>query len=119
MRGRHPVADAPLSLRCTRSGTAYVDGGLIASDWDNTRLLDGDRGLLVLGTDDADRAQPVADKAIRHYFGPTATARHRPGPARWLLFRCSEDRDELEYRPDDTAAQPAVLFTAEEANRDG
>lgn len=107
------MADAPLSLRCTRSGTAYVDGPLIADDWDNTALLDGARGVLVLGTDDAGRAQQHADAAVRHYFGPAVTARPCPGPTRWRLFCTSEDRDELEWRPD-ADAQPAVLFTAEE-----
>jgi hypothetical protein len=110
------VADTPLSLRCTRSGTAYVDHGLIADDWDNTRLIDGTRGVLVLGTDDAGRAQQLADDATRHYFGEGLTARH-PTPGRWRLFSTSEDPDELEWRPADDAAQPAVLFTAEEVAR--
>jgi hypothetical protein len=111
------VADAPLSLRCTRAGFVYVDAGLIASSWDNSTLLDGSRGVLVLGTDDPGHAQPVADAAVRRFFGPAAAARYESGPTRWLLFRTSEDRDELEFRPDDTAAEPAVLFTAEEAPR--
>lgn len=111
------MTDAPLSLRCTRSGTAYVDGPLIADDWDNTALLDGHRGALVLGTDDPGRAQAHAAAAVQHYFGPGMTARPQAGPARWRLFCTSEDRDELEWRPDDTAAEPAVLFTAEEATR--
>jgi hypothetical protein len=109
------VADTPLSLRCTQSGTAYVDGGLIADDWDNTALLGGGRGVLVLGTDDAGRAQAHADAAVRHYFGEGLAARAQPAPGRWRLFCTSEDRDELEWRPADDAAQPAVLFTAEEA----
>lgn len=108
------MADAPLSLRCTKSGTAYVDHGLIADDWDNTRLIDGTRGVLVLGTDDVARAQQLADDAARHYFGEGLAARPHAGPTRWRLFCTSEDRDELEWRPADDAAQPAVLFTAEE-----
>ena len=109
------MADTPLSLRCTRSGTAYVDGPLVADDWDNTALLGGTRGVLVLGTDDPDRAQAHADAAVRHYFGPGVTARPCPGPARWRLFCTSEDRDELEWRAAPDAVEPAVLFTAEEA----
>lgn len=109
------MADAPLSLRCTRSGTAYVDGGLIADDWDNTRLLDGGRGVLVLGTGDHADALAHALAAVRHFFGPGLTARPCPGPTRWRLFSTSEDGDELEWRPADDAAKPAVLFTAEEA----
>lgn len=111
------MADAPLSLRCTKSGTAYVDGPLIADDWDNTHLLDGARGVLVLGTDDHTRAQDHAADAVRHYFGPGVTARPCAGPTRWRLFSTSEDRDELEWRPAPDAAEPAVLFTAEEAGR--
>lgn len=107
--------EAPLSLRCTRSGTAYVDGHLIADDWDNTALLDGGRGVLVLGTDDPCRAQAHADAAVRHYFGPGVTAQPQTGPTRWGLFCTTEDRDELEWRPAADAADPAVLFTAEEA----
>jgi len=112
------VADTPLSLRCTRSGTAYVDGPLVADDWDNTALLGGGRGVLVIGTDDAGRAQAHADEAVRHFFGPSTVARPRPGPTRWRLFCTSEDPDELEWRPAEDAAEPAVLFTAEEADRD-
>ncbi|WP_086853369.1 hypothetical protein [Amycolatopsis kentuckyensis] len=111
------MADAPLSLRCTRSGTAYVDGPLVANDWDNTALLGGVRGVLVTGTDDPDRAQAHADEAVRHYFGPGAAARPCSAPTRWRLFYTSEDRDELEWRPSPDAAEPAVLFTAEEADR--
>lgn len=108
------MADAPLSLRCARAGFVYVDAGLIANGWDNTTLLDGSRGVLVLGTDDPRRAQPVADEAVRRFFSTAMTARHGSGPTRWLLFHTSEDRDELEYRPDADAAEPSVLFTAEE-----
>lgn len=111
------MADAPLSLRCTRSGTAYVDGPLIADDWDNTALLDGARGVLVLGTDEAGHAQAHANAAVRHFFGPGMTACPRPGPTRWRLFCTSEDRDELEWRPAADATEPAVLFTAEAVAR--
>lgn len=111
------MADAPLSLRCTRSGTAYVDGPLIADDWDNTTLLGGGRGVLVLGTDKHADALAHAAAAVRHYFGNGVTARPCPGPTRWRLKPCSEDRDEAEWRPDDTAAEPAVLFTAEAVTR--
>jgi hypothetical protein len=104
-------------LRCTKSDTAYVDGPLIADDWDNTAQLGGGRGVLVLGTDDAGRAQAHADAAARHYFGPGATARPQAAPTRWRLFRTSEDPDELEWRPAPDATEPAVLFTAEEASR--
>lgn len=109
------MADAPLSLRCTSSGTVYVNDGLFADDWDNTTLLDGRRGVLVYGTDDAGRAQAHADAAVRHFFGSAVAARPAPGPTRWRLFSTSEDRDEVEWRPDDDAGHPAVLFTAEEA----
>ncbi|GAB3156436.1 hypothetical protein GCM10027258_62870 [Amycolatopsis stemonae] len=108
------MADTPLSLRKTHSGTAYVDGRLTASDWDNSALLDGGRGVLVWGTDDVERAQALADAAVRHYFGSGLTARPQLGPTRWRLFCTSEDRDELEYRPAPDAAEPSVLFTAEE-----
>lgn len=111
------MADAPFSLRCTRSGTAYVDGRLIANGWDNTRLLDGARGVLVVGTADAGQAQDHADAAVRHFFGPSIAARPQPGPTWWRLFCTSEDRDELEWRPAEDAAEPAVLFNAEEAPR--
>lgn len=109
------MADAPLSLRCTKAGTLYVDGPLTADDWDNTALLGGARGVLVLGTDNPTRAQAHAEAAVRHFFGPAASARPCPGPTRWGLFRTSEDRDELEWRPALDAAEPAVLFTAQEA----
>lgn len=111
------MPDAPLSLRRTGAGFVYVDAGLYASDWDNTALLDGTRGLIVTGTDDVDRAQLVADEAISRFFGPGVVARHHAAPARWRLFCTSEDPDELEYRPAEDAAEPAVLFTAEEVTR--
>lgn len=109
------MPDAVISLRCSKAGFVYVDRGLTASSWDNTQLLDGGRGVLVLGTDQHTHAQAHADAAIRRFFGPGLTAHAHPGPTRWLLFCTSEDRDELEYRPDPDAAEPAVLFTAEEA----
>lgn len=108
------MADVPLSLRDTLSGTAYVDGPLVAFDWDNTALLDGGHGVLVWGTDDHTRAQVHATEAVQHFFGASAVARPCPGPTRWRLKPCSENRDASEWRPDDTAAEPAVLFTAEE-----
>lgn len=109
------MAEALLSLRCTRSGVMYVDDGLMADDWDNTSLLDGVRGVLVLGTDDTARARPVADEATRRFFGPGVAARN-PAPGRWGLFCTSENRDELEWRHDEDGGD-AVLFTAEEADR--
>lgn len=111
------MADAVISLRCAKAGFVYVDAGLIASSWDNTQLLDGGRGVLVLGTDNHTHAQAHADAAIHRFFGPGLTARAQPGPTRWRLFCTSEDRDELEYRPAEDAAEPSVLFTAEETPR--
>jgi hypothetical protein len=108
------VADAPLSLRATRAGVCHVDGPLSAHAWDNRALLDGSRGVLVWGTSDVERARELAGHAIRKQFGESLAARH-PEPGRWRLFRTSEDRDELEWRPAADAAEPGVLFTAEEA----
>lgn len=110
------MADTPLSLRCTDDGVCHVDGRLSAHAWDNGALLDGDRGVLVWGTDDPARAQQLANHATRRQFGEDLAAA-RPVPGRWRLFCTSEHRDELEWRPAADAAEPAVLFTAEEGPR--
>ena len=110
------MTDAPISLRCTRSSTVYIDAQLAADSWDNTHLPDGRRGVLVLGAVDHDRAQATADAAVRHFYGRGITACPRSAPVWWQLFRCSED--ELEWRPAEDAIEPAVLFTAEEVTDD-
>lgn len=107
------MADQPTSLRCTRVGVCHVDGPLSAHTWDNRALLDGGRGVLVWGTTDVDRAQQLASHATRREFGE-GLALGQPAPGRWRLFCTSEDPNELEWRPADDAAEPAVLFTAEE-----
>lgn len=106
------IPDRHLVHHSTGTAYAFRFSKLIALAWDN-----GDeRGVLVWGTDDAEAARPLAEEAVRHYFGEESRPA-RPQAGRWRLFASTDDPDASEWRPAEDAAEPSVLFVAEDVAR--